>query len=385
MLDVIKSSLWNKKDLLYVDQDVFEEMKKHAVYLLSASNISNIIMPDELRKTWEMQIIQGIAYNTKCRYAQSMLPITVPYTILKGTTAAQYYPFPQYRLLGDIDIITKPSDYHTACEMLLKNGYKEINHHFFDDNERHRCFIKNDIVVEVHYYFAILNDPEKAEFLDHLIIENINMSHTLPDQINGLVLLEHISQHLEDGLGLRQIIDWMMFVNSCLSDEEWKGFQPLCKKVGLEKLAVTTTRMCEIYLGLTERKWSTDADGALCRELMDYILSCGNFGSKRVNDSDIVQHIFSRARSAKATFRLLQERGLTNWKAAQKNILIRPFAWIYQIGRYLQKGCSRDDAILKLSSDYKIAKKRKRMFDALGVKQFSKKVAVFQDGRYIRK
>lgn len=34
----------------------------------------------------------------------------------------------------------------------------------------------------------------------------------------------------------------------------------------------------------------------------------------------------------------MQHAGLTNWKLAQKYLLLRPFAWVYQICRYVCKG-----------------------------------------------
>ena len=49
--------------------------------------------------------------------------------ILKGTSAAQYYPYPEYRTMGDIDIMTRREDYDIACKQLMDNGYtmlKEI-------------------------------------------------------------------------------------------------------------------------------------------------------------------------------------------------------------------------------------------------------------------
>ena len=95
------------------------------------------------------------------------------------------------------------------------------------------------------------------------------------------MILEHISQHLENGLGLRQIIDWMMFVHKCLPDENWPEFQVLASNIGMETLAIVMTRMCELHLGLPERMWCKSADNELCGQLMDYILACGNFGEKK--------------------------------------------------------------------------------------------------------
>ena len=123
--------------------------------------------------------------------------------------------------------------------------------------ERETGFIKNDIIVELHRSFAKLNNADHARYLDDLIITNINPTHELPDPVNGLVILEHISQHLVNGLGLRQIIDWMMFTDKCLPDEKWPEFREMAQKTGMEKLAVVVTRMCEIYLGLPCRNWSS--------------------------------------------------------------------------------------------------------------------------------
>ena len=83
-------------------------------------------------------------------------------------------------------------------------------------------------------------------------------STVLPDDENGIVLLSHIRQHLESGLGLRQIIDWMMFVRSYLNDEMWfSSFHEKAQRTGLESLAVITTKMCQKYLGLTKKDLAT--------------------------------------------------------------------------------------------------------------------------------
>ncbi len=381
LFNLIKQSLWNTETVCAVDWPVFEEMKKQALAALPAGILSRLDMPDDLRTAWQAAVYQQIAYNVNYRRAQAELPLAVPYAILKGVTAAQYYPHPEYRAMGDIDIITRREDYQATCASLLAAGYAESPDH---DNGRHRAFLKNGITVEVHAYFASLNDPRQAQYLDDLIIESITPSHVLPDPVNGLVLLEHISQHLENGLGLRQIIDWMMFVHQCLPDENWAAFAENARRIGLEKLAVTTARMCEIYLGLPERKWCEGADRALCTQLMEYVLSCGNFGNKRADDSSIGENVFVFARTPKAAFKLLQQRGLVNWSAAKKHPALRPFAWIYQAGRYIKRGLGRDHASKKLKTEYEAAKRRNDMLNALGVKREAKGLVTFKDGKYVK-
>ena len=376
VLEAIRYSLWGKGQNK-LDQDIYEVFKKHAILSLSAPCLSNSSLPAALHDTWKKAVIMDVTYYMRYKYEQSALPITVPYVILKGTAAAQYYPHPEYRSMGDIDIITRREDFDQAYRELLENGYqvtKEI--------EREIGFVKNGITIELHRFFASLNNEKQAKYLDDLIIENINDSHALPDDINGLVILEHINQHLEKGLGLRQIIDWMMFVDKCLPDDKWPSFRNYAKSIGLETLAVVTTRMCELYLGLSRREWCARADEKHCMQLMDYILSCGNFGYARAENIGTADNVFYHGKNLKDLFALLQNRGMVNWEAAKKHACLRPFAWIYQIVRYTVKGLDRDKPFMQTKKEYSNARQRNKLFRDLGVKQASKGISVYRDGEY---
>ena len=375
---IIQLSLWGNGDL-FVDQEIYNEMKRQAIIALPSTYLSSLELSPELGKEWKNQIIQQLSYNFQYKYVQSKLPIQVPYVILKGTAAAQYYPYPEYRTMGDIDIMTRREDFTTAYQQLQDDGYQVI-----EELNRETTLKKNNVVVELHRTFASLNDPVQAKYLDDLIIQNITPSHVLPDPVNGLVILEHINQHLEGGIGLRQIIDWMMFVDKCLPDEKWPEFLTMAQKTGLVKLAMTCTRMCEMYLGLPHRKWCADTDPALCEQLMDYVFECGNFGNKMTTDADISKNAFAYASTPKMLYTLLQKQGLDNWRAARKYRFLHRFAWIYQAFRYVSRGLKRDQAVSKLMEEYKAARKRNAMFDALGVKTTAKGIAVYKDGEYVK-
>ncbi len=382
VMDLIRFSLWHEGQAC-ADRETFLEMKQHTVAGLAASALQEMSLPEDLKKEWGLTALMQAANYHKLLYIQESLPVTVPYVILKGTAAAQYYPVPEYRSMGDIDIMTRREDYEKACEMLLNGGWHEINCKDHSDEHRHREFVRGGAIVEVHAYFASLNDPAQAEYLDDLIIENITPSHVLPDPVNGLALLEHISQHMEHGLGLRQIIDWMMFVHRCLPDEKWPDFRAMAQNIGLEQLAKVTARMCEMYLGLPQRKWCADADEKLCASLMDYVFNCGNFGNKWENEEHRSK-LITYSRTPRAALKLFREIGVQNWKAAQKYRILRPLAWLYQAGRFFLKGITQKGSIIALKAEFDEAGRRNRMFDALGIKQRSKGLAVYKDGKYVK-
>lgn len=363
VLELIKASLWGYPAPSFVNQDVYEEMKKHTLETLPAPILNALNMPPELRKEWKLVIYERIAHNVNCRRAQQMLLISSPYAILKGTEAAKYYPEPKYRILGDIDVITSHEDYKKSLQQLIDGGY-ELNW----EEEREVALQKDGITVELHRSFSILNDRERAMQFDNIIINSICTEHCLPDDINGLVLLEHINHHLVDCIGLRHIIDWMLFVDKYLTDEKWIDFQKKVNNIGLEKLAITTTHMCEIYLGLPRRKWYSEADKTLCDQLMVYILESGNFGNKRSTGRDISENVFVIAHNPIEAFRLLQKRGEYNWKTLQKQSILRPFAWIYQLGRYFNRGLNQSDAVNEIAMAYTESRKRLELLNSLGVR-----------------
>lgn len=378
LFEIIKLSLWGTGSVA-VDRDTYEEMKRHTIATLPVQYLPTLTIPQDLLHEWKTYILECLMLNTHCRYMQSTLPITVPYVILKGTSAAKYYPYPEYRMMGDIDIMTRREDFDVACKQLVENGYQIV-----EDIYKETELVKNGIFIDIHRQFASLNNPDHVKYLDDLIIKNINSTHELPDLINGLVLLDHINQHLEEGLGLRQVIDWMMFVDKCLPDDKWPEYSMLAEKIGLEKLAVVCTRMCEIYLGLPHRQWCSKAETKLCEQLMSYVVACGNFGNKKKTDSDISEKAFTYTRSLKAGFGLLQSQGLINWEIAREHKILRPFAWIYQLFRYLSRGLKREQAALKIKEEYAAAKRKTAMLDALGVKTVTKGLVMYKDGKYIK-
>ena len=145
LFGVIRKSLWNK-GVAYADQEVYEEMRMHGLIALPAPVIRELSLTDELLDIWKKAIISQVRGYCIYTEVQASLPIAVPYVILKGTEAAKYYPYPEYRAMGDIDIMTRREDFETACDMLINAGYEELN----NGELRHREFIKNGIIIEVH-------------------------------------------------------------------------------------------------------------------------------------------------------------------------------------------------------------------------------------------
>lgn len=384
VFSLLKSALWGHTpefDPAADWQAVYQELRDQAVPAIAVDLVEQIPeMDPRLRRSWLMKSMRSMAFWQKLMREQDALKkildgAGIPFVVMKGAAAAQYYPQPDRRTMGDVDLIVRPEDFDRTAEVMSQNGYEHLVHEGYD---RHWEYKKNGILFELHRYFADMADPEVGKWLDQRIYDGIPHANpvtldrftvpTLPTVDNGLVLLTHINHHLEGGLGLRQIVDWMLFVDKCLDDDLWaKEFESLAEHLGFRTLAITVTRMCQLCLGLREDiTWCAEADENLCHELMGFILHRGNFGRKTDNEGATTSILATFSKLSNIP-KLLQKHGCINWKALKKYPFLEPFAWLYQLCRYIKKGLSRKHPFRTLWNDIKASGKQETLLDRLGV------------------
>lgn len=379
---LLKASLWGTETYPLPSQPeadweaVYTELRHHTIQNLPVDALVSADPAHAAR--YRQTALRGVTHwyrlmqvqQTLCRLLQEK---DIPCAVLKGAAADHSYPQPEHRSMGDIDLIVRPEDFDRAKTLLLESG------EYIGENRRHIELRCSGILVELHRSFSTFNDPEKNRLLDDLIFASIPRVqwHTLegfsfpmlPVEVNGLVLLEHINVHMESGLGLRQIIDWMLFADRYLTDPVWHtDYLPLVRQLGLEDLAATVTRMCQLYLGLRENlTWCHAADDALCADLMSHILQQGNFGRKLPRGYNRTVNLLSTAKKGPALLRSLQRRGCINWGLLKKLPWLKPFAWLYQLCRYLRRGLQLQHPIRHLRSALKEEHRQDILFDRLGI------------------
>lgn len=356
LIELLKASLFDTKPEIPNETNwerVFEAAKKQCIIPLLISGV-----PTKYRDEWFKKSCQSKAYFMQLIHEQNLLVNLfinngIPFIIFKGTAAAIYYPNPSFRTFGDIDFYVTNEHFDAAKCLLLNNGYS-----FVSNNERHYIFVKNGIEYELHKRISSKHYNDIEDIILSVVNNSVEYRISgfpfpgLPTYHNGLVLLGHIMQHLKtSGIGLRQIIDWMMFVHKELDDVAWeKYFRPLASSAGLEKLAITVTFMCRKWLGLPNNiTWCNSADEAVADQLLVRILDEGNLGHDRALYENV-----RKSMKKEGVFTVIQSSGIENWHLAQKCVIFRPFAWIYQLGRYICIG------IISLFKGKKVFRKEKK-------------------------
>lgn len=344
LLELLKASLFGLPPQLPAQVDwpaVKTEAGSQTVLGIAAQAV-----PPESYAPWKRDERTVVINSAQKAYAeQELLALFsaqgIPLVILKGSAAAVYYPKPSRRWMGDIDFLVPQAQFAQAETLMLENGYV-LRDGDKANSERDMAFYKNGIEFELHRRFSDEDlDIERwlTEGLEHAETAEIDGHRfpMLPKLANGLVLLAHMRHHLLLGMGLRQALDWMMYVDRVLDDTFWQErFCAAARESGMEKLAVTATRMCQIYLGLSEQiTWCRGADEALCEALLENLLASGNFGRKQ-GVGNRVEKIATAMRKD-GLFRYLQRAGKVNWEAYHRHRWLKPFCWLYQIFRYLRQ------------------------------------------------
>ncbi len=395
---LLRSTLWGEERFPFImdketplDWDeIFKELSWHAIRILPTDLLCRLDSPHQqkymLHASFSVSSWYAVmtAQKTLC---EELHEAGIPFVILKGSASARYYPQPTYRQMGDIDFLVPPEYFERARLLMFKEEYKLLD----EDTHRHLEFKKDNVLFELHRVFAAFKEPERAKLLDELLFDAFGRLETatvegfsfpvLPPTENGLVLLEHINQHLEDGLGLRQILDWALYVDKALDNEAWEHtFAPIVRRLGLETLAIAVTRMCQLYLGLRpDITWCASADEDICHRLMDYMMEQGNFGRKGDTDSHKSVKALSVMQNLPAFFKRLQQLGLKRWPAVTKyprlKPLLTPFAWIYQLCRYIHLGLKREQPFKSLMQDVKKSRAKDTLMEALGVNQKKKGIS----------
>ncbi len=373
--------------------EIYEELSNQSVIGIPLEYmVNNIDAPKEITDHWKVMVYSQVAQWTKLMEAQTKLikllqDNDIPVAIIKGAAAAMNYPKAEYRSMGDIDFVVNDKDYKKAFELMRANGYDfaadeaKAERHLEEEKFYHVELKKGGILFELH---RRMSPTAQGEDIDQMVEdrmkEGLNHIETgkvgeyefpmFEKKLNGLIILRHIIQHLSDakGVGLRHVIDWMVFVEENVDDDFWQSeFADYLDEVHLTETAAVFAKIGKMYLGMDKSiTWCDFAEDETCVAWMEQVMEGGNFG-KKTNKTTEGARVMYKNKNLFTLIGSLQELGLEHWEPARKHKVLRPFAWAYQAGRYARKGLGRKAPIKSLKQDMEKGKYKKELLDKLNI------------------
>ena len=177
-----------------------------------------------------------------------------------------------------------------------------------------------------------------------------------------------VTEEFQENIFRNVLFNYLVLKGYLEREQDRRMPVPVLSAAGLKKLAVTVTRMCQLYLGLSEDiTWCRDADENLCHKLMAHTLSQGNFGRKQDRKLHGAVGVLNALDSDLNFFQLLHRHGCYNWKAVKKHPWLKPFAWLYQLIRYIRKAFRKGLPFGALRKASRQQKKNADLLDELEV------------------
>ena len=213
-----------------------------------------------------------------------------PNCILKGQGNALMYPDPYLRVAGDIDIWLDG-----GREKILDFTTKYYNR---QPTNLHVDFpMFGEVSVEVHFRPSYMLNPfidrKLRKYFDEVKDSQFGNEARTPDgkykffvptnDFNAFYQLLHMYRHVQnDGIGLRQIIDYYYLLKKCKNDgmgeKEKKEFSALIKKFRMVNFTSAIMYIVHNVLGLEEEYLLFEPNKKEGEFLFNEVLLMGNFG-----------------------------------------------------------------------------------------------------------
>ena len=381
LMNLCAKSLFNK-DYDFIREYDCDELVDESVRQTVFTQIYSFVKENANEK-YNKFFSQIIAKNIRVLYGHSevhnaFVQNNIPYVVLKGAASSAYYNEPTLRMMGDIDILVLPQHIAGADAALKSIGFV-TNENL--DKDGHVAYKRRDgLVCELHRDINGIPKNESgdkikeyfADLFDKAVEYNSSCGTcVVPSKFHhGLILLLHTASHLtNEGVGLRHLCDWAVFVNGFTSDEFALLFENALKEIGLWRFAKILTACCVKYLGCNKKAWASDVDDNIIDNITFDILNGGNFGMKDMSRYSQIKYISDRKSDSVAKnspilqlFCSINEKTKHDFKFTNKNKILLPLGWLFTVFKYLYMvalGKRKLDTVATITG----AKQRKEIYD----------------------
>lgn len=356
LLDLCAKSFFDK-DIVAPDEFdsklLIDEANRQTVFPIVFSLIKGKTSDDNTDKRFS----QIIAKNIRVEYGHNevhrvLTKNNIPYVVLKGVASASYYKEPMLRTMGDVDILVSPDDIAKADKLLKSIGFVTTDD--IDGDDMHIGYKRKDgVACELHRRINGVPQNEAGDTINKYLSDifdkakeykTSNGSCIVPGAFHhGLILLLHTASHLtHEGVGLRHLCDWAVFVNSFSNDDFVNTFEKPLKEMGVWRFAQLLTLCCVKYLGCDAKNWIGDSDDVLIDGIVCDILNGGNFGLKDPERYSQIKYISDRKNGTVGKkspilqlFSTINAKTKKDFGFVNKSKLLLPIGWLFTVCKYL--------------------------------------------------
>ena len=210
--------------------------------------------------------------------------------LMKGMAMGTYYPIPNHRAAGDIDCYLF-ADYARGNTLACDWADKVDEGWYKHSQIRYRGEL-----IENHQYFVHTREGRSSKALEQILVRHLQGTEfeklpgtdvlLPPPMFNALFLTYHALTHfLEEGLRLKQLLDWAMFLRKDADKLDWPVFYEICDRYHMRRFADLATDMAVRLFGVQLGNLPISSDSSYTEKVLkstlydkDYVFSSGQGG-----------------------------------------------------------------------------------------------------------
>ena len=226
---------------------LFRLMQQNHVAALTAETMAALDVPREVMMPWlsEQQKAKDW-YSYQLGVQEEIVGLMaksgVKTLVLKGTHTAQYYPTPELREFGDLDLYFY--DKHDEADMLAE---KRLRVTVSNDTHHHSKYNYRGVTVESHYDFLNTHYPPSNRRYEKMLKEQVGTA-----TFEVLFLLRHMAGHFAASrITLRDLTDWALTCRALRDKADWTLVDKSIEDFGMTDFVAVLNDIAENRLGIS--------------------------------------------------------------------------------------------------------------------------------------
>ena len=304
------------------------------------------ICPDEQMKA----SLRSICLNTIALFARRaaradafsnlLAEKGVDHILMKGYVLRNYYPIPELRTFGDIDIVIRPEDRQKCHQLMLDGGYQVET-----DWEPVYSYTKDCEYYELHSEIMEVDVSRKADYRTYFqgmwryAKEAEPHKYEFTPEFHFLYMLTHIAKHVTgSGAGVRMYLDVAAFLHHFGKRLDWKFVRQELETLHFTTFANILLTMAQECFGVESPLPLTPVPPETMGAFLEFTMDGGVFGRNNrdsgtvslKNESrdkekvsrlgTVTKRLFPAAKTIESRYTYLQDRP---W--------LLPVAWVHRL------------------------------------------------------
>lgn len=267
--------------------------------------------------------------------------------LMKGAGLAVYYPTPQQRAWGDVDIYVGADQYHAACAAMRATFSNALRFDEELDHYKHYNLIADGVSIEVHRVSMGLQHP--LDVRRYACMEAVGMREAEEIDVDGLVVrvpevtfnalmvMLHSWEHvLSQGASIRQLCDLALLLHRRGADMDRERLARDLRGLALMDVWQVYMYILVEYLGLPQEEapFYTSACARRAEVLLVDMLE-GRLGEEKNRDGKVVSNRWLRKWSTMRV-RLRNAKRIRSYSPFYARHMVAT-TWLHGLGRLLAK------------------------------------------------